>query len=571
MSFAPPQVEAVQQWGTGLGGPESSNWTLTLSAPPPVGGAVVLVVGVGNGWGGGASAFYGLPTTVTGLGATWQRVGYILGSYRGLGIYIGSGADGSGTSMAMTGGYATRYAATAVVLDSGVRDTGVALVTTSGTDFTGLASFSGITAEHCVLSGFLLDATGISRAFTDHNTGDDPAPWDVLAPDQPWSGSTGGDTNSTLGAIAYYAGDGLDTTPAHGFTSDVSKPWLGIGLAVKGTLDAGPPSVAVSLGGSGALAVTVTGGEGFNLSPIELGGTGALAVTVARSATLGPITLSGSGALAVTVMVANEDQDAPEVTTRELSVEILDEVIPQAPTALTVVVVEGIAETDAEFRIDGTLIDTIALDSDGYLGPTSITVPEELGAAGEHTLTVTQGGTTGGSATFTILRDPALHPSNMGPDAQAVDVPGAVRANGTRRWVFQDLLAGGLGSWIMPYNPTDAAPPYSEREFTTKVTTAGRAHVSEGMRVPVDWQFSGIAPDEEFAEKLLAYGNLNRRFYIIDHRGHAFKVIVTNVELVPRLQKIFGDSDKYKTADYIDGHDYTVTATVLDQDWVVPA
>ena len=93
----------------------------------------------------------------------------------------------------------------------------------------------------------------------------------------------------------------------------------------------------------------------------------------------------------------------------------------------------------------------------------------------------------------------------------------------------------------------------------------------EGGTSAVEWQFSGIALDEDFAETLRAYGELNRRFYIINHRGQAFKVIVTDVALTPRLRKIFGDDDAYQGGKVIDGHDYTVTATVLSQSWVVPA
>lgn len=248
---------------------------------------------------------------------------------------------------------------------------------------------------------------------------------------------------------------------------------------------------------------------------------------------------------------------------QELYLAILDPLAPRAPTAMTAVLVEGVPQTAVTFEIDGVEVGDAATDSDGYLAPTSINVPEGL-LAGTHTLTAVQAGaTTTGTATFTLQNDPAAVATTVGADASPVDVPGAVLANGLRRWVLQDLMPGGLGSWVMPANPKDMSSPYLERNFNTQTTTAGRHHVSEGARVAVAWKFNGAAFSEADAEQLLAFGDLNRRFYVIDHRGRAFKVVFTDVELVPRLRTNLA-------GELVDGHDYAVTALVLDQEWVTP-
>lgn len=244
----------------------------------------------------------------------------------------------------------------------------------------------------------------------------------------------------------------------------------------------------------------------------------------------------------------------------EMGIAVLGSVLRQAPTALTVAVANGAPETGLQIRIDGTLVWLGSTDSTGSLAPTSINVPESVGAAGVHTVTAIQVGGSA-SATFTLQYAPSLNPTTMGPDAAPVRIPASVLSGGRRKWVLQDLMPGGLGSWVMPTNPAEMSSPYLERNYTTKMTTAGRAHISEGARVPVEWTFGGLAPDEAFANKLLAYRNLNRRLYVIDHRGRAFKVMITNLELVPRLRKTYNGV-------LIDGHDYTMTATVLDQHWI---
>lgn len=244
----------------------------------------------------------------------------------------------------------------------------------------------------------------------------------------------------------------------------------------------------------------------------------------------------------------------------DLYVTILDEEVIQAPTAVAVTVVEGLAETALTIDIDGTVVWEGFTDSEGTLAPTSVNVPVEVGDAGTHTLTAVQVGATSGTATFTLQRDPAQPDVIVGPDADPVEIPASLLPSGLRRWVLQDLQPGGLGSYVMPHNPESMSSPYLEREYDVRPTTAGFHHVSEGAARVIEWTFQGFAHTAVFAQKLLDYGNLRRRFYVIDHRGRAFKVIFSQVELTPRLrQNVDGQ--------LVDGQDYVVTALVLDQEW----
>jgi hypothetical protein len=173
------------------------------------------------------------------------------------------------------------------------------------------------------------------------------------------------------------------------------------------------------------------------------------------------------------------------------------------------------------------------------------------------------------SETFTLKKGPVAALVVAGMDAQAVEVPGAVEHD-TRHWVFQDLmpeLDGGLGSYILPINPARMTSPHLEHAMSGRHTTArdGQYHVFQAGAIPKEWEFSGYCPSQEMQEALERYRDLNRRFYIIDHRNRAWKVVLTNVDFVPRLRHVFNDV----LTDW--GSDYTITATIFSQEWVTPA
>lgn len=263
---------------------------------------------------------------------------------------------------------------------------------------------------------------------------------------------------------------------------------------------------------------------------------------------------------------------ASEVITMDpvLALTILDDELRRAPTSLTFMMTgarEGM-QVSVYFDSDTVAAWTGEPNSEGMIGPLAINVPNTL-LAGAHTLRAEVGAVVVATAPFTLALDPALAPIVAGADAQAVEIPGAVQHD-TRHWVFQDLLAeseGGIGSFIMPINPTRMGSPHYEHGMTTRHTTAitGQFHVFQTGSIPKEWTFEGYCPDQATQEAMLAYRNLNRRFYIIDHRNRAWKVIITDMKFVPRLRHNFNGVQ----TDW--GSDYTVTATIFDQDWVTPA
>jgi hypothetical protein len=166
-----------------------------------------------------------------------------------------------------------------------------------------------------------------------------------------------------------------------------------------------------------------------------------------------------------------------------------------------------------------------------------------------------------------VLNPPPPVPELIGPDAPPVAVPGAIQPNGTRRWVFQDLAPNGLGSWVMPMNPKTMETPAFSRGLNAKNTTAdvesgGQFHIYEDAYTPVEWTFEGYCPSEEMRDKLEAFHALNRRWYLHDHRGRAWKVTSSALEMTPHLTQIWNGELTNQ------GHDYKATVEVLERDWV---
>jgi hypothetical protein len=249
--------------------------------------------------------------------------------------------------------------------------------------------------------------------------------------------------------------------------------------------------------------------------------------------------------------------------------EVLDDTQKQAPTAVTVAVSGGWPNDDVQFDIDGTTVFTGTLDTDGSLMALSLPVGTSY-LAGTHTVTMTSltaapGYTT--SDTFDLAYDPAVPLMTIGTDADPVEIAAAQTSTGVRRWVLQDLMPGGLGSYILPTNPSTMTSPHYSRllnqDHTTSVA-AGIYHVTEVAEHAVEWQFSGFCHTQEFYEKLVAYSQLNRRFYLIDHRNRAWIVAFTSLDMRARKR---ADVDGVLT-DW--AHDYTVSALIYDQDWKVP-
>jgi hypothetical protein len=134
--------------------------------------------------------------------------------------------------------------------------------------------------------------------------------------------------------------------------------------------------------------------------------------------------------------------------------------------------------------------------------------------------------------------------------------------------VLQDLAPGGLGSWVMPANPRSMQPIPQTFNVDARHSTSvdrGQFHLMEAEPAPQPWSFQGYCPDQGFYNQLTAYGQINRRFYLIDHRNRAWTVTFEAVEMVPRHRQ------KLQDGTYNDwAHDYTVRAVIYDQSFKTP-
>ncbi len=243
-----------------------------------------------------------------------------------------------------------------------------------------------------------------------------------------------------------------------------------------------------------------------------------------------------------------------------------------APSSLVASVFETFGEDDLIFTIDGHEVLRQESDPDGAVEFVSVPVPDLRDAnknhimqPGTHLLEVTQGSGIG-AIEFNVVDPPQAVPEEVSPDAPPAYIPGAIQPDGTRRWVFQDLMPDGIGSWVMFMNPQEMDTPPFMRELTAEPTTAseelgGQFHIWENEWSPVEWTFRGYCPSKEMREKLEAYDSLERRWYLHDHRGRAWKVVAQHLDLTPRLTQIWN-------GEYTDeGHDYAFTVMVTEREW----
>lgn len=241
------------------------------------------------------------------------------------------------------------------------------------------------------------------------------------------------------------------------------------------------------------------------------------------------------------------------------------EVVNQAPATLTVTVTGAMASSAISVEISGNVVATAQASSDG-IAQVPVPITASLGGAvGINNLLVRQ--TVGANdfetavLTYSVTVAPALLPSPQAADVSPVPVPEAEIPSG-RSWVFQDLAPGGLGSYVLPISPASMSSPHYEHEFTSKSTaskSARKFHIFQAATFPKEWTFGGYCPTEEMAEMLLAFRALNRRIYVIDHHGRAWKVAITDLSIIPRLRHVFNG----EISDW--GSDWEMTVTMLDQ------
>lgn len=253
----------------------------------------------------------------------------------------------------------------------------------------------------------------------------------------------------------------------------------------------------------------------------------------------------------------------------QMVVSIVDPVVDQAPAVIMVVISDAVPESEVEVYIDDDLITTVETDSEGAAGPISIEVDADHGAQGSHTLTIKpieedEGLVLEASAEFEVVNEPDPEPTPADPDEAPEDVEGRL-VNGVYRWTFQDLMPGGLGSYIFPFNPSSTDPwPFTRTLVAQPILHGDKAHVWEAAPQGLPWSFSGRGRTQEFHDKLVAFGHLKRRFYLIDHRNRAWKFVITHLDIRMRLRERNHDGT---FTDWT--FDYTVRGIIFGK-WTTP-
>lgn len=213
----------------------------------------------------------------------------------------------------------------------------------------------------------------------------------------------------------------------------------------------------------------------------------------------------------------------------------------------------------AYFSIDGDVVSEVTVANNRSAGTQ---VASGILTKGTHYIECTVDGVTVRRA-MVVQKAPAPEFEPVAADLPPEIVSEAAQANGNYRWVLQDLAQGGIGSWVMPINPSSMAPLPRQKEVNASVTTSvgsSTTHLAESHPKPQDWSFQGFCPDFEFYNRISQYKELNRRFYLIDHRNRAWVVTFNSLEMKPR-KRLHGDDGRYN--DW--AHDYTVKATVYEQ------
>jgi hypothetical protein len=234
----------------------------------------------------------------------------------------------------------------------------------------------------------------------------------------------------------------------------------------------------------------------------------------------------------------------------------------ELPTLLTVIVQGAGALETITFDLDGVDFWTATTDANGDLTEELPIEPQTT--YGTKTLTATSPTKGSSSVTIDITNLDAGGTADPGIDAAPVLVAGS-----SGRWVLQDLMPGGIGSWVMPINPTSMTNPHVSKVVNVRSTTApttGRRHVSESNLGVVPWTLGGYCPNQDFSDQLNAYADLNRRIYVIDHRGRAWKCAVASLEITPRKRQLEDDGTPQDWAG-----DYRLVLDLLDQTFLTPS
>lgn len=388
----------------------------------------------------------------------------------------------------------------------------------------------------------------------------------------PYGGASGDPTTPSVTPIWTAAGSWSADVEAVAPTPERDANWTGTGAweaASAAVLDreatwTGDASWAVDVEVSGLSQVGAAwegvGGWAATVDVITLefepewGGQGAWSAIVAAliEATGGP-----------QLMAMSTPAGFP-VVYKPFALQIVEESeLAETPDLLDVTLAGALPDTEITFSVDGVTVYVDETDSMGDLYPTSIPIPEL--PAGTYELHATDG--TGiGIVEFVVLSDPPPAVTPIPDDVAPAAMPGLT---GVQRWVLQDPAPGGLGTWQMHRNPTVLSGPTFQREVNPQRTTyvGGKHSITEGAQGPMEWTLRGTVVTEEEHDQLLAFGSLNRRFWLIDERDRAWKVVFASVSLTPRTRSSVrpAGATSYELTDWV--HSYDITVQVFSPEW----
>lgn len=233
---------------------------------------------------------------------------------------------------------------------------------------------------------------------------------------------------------------------------------------------------------------------------------------------------------------------ALEVTVRSTSV-------PRSPGSIVVFVANGTPIGSIIFTLDGSIVFTDELDSQGALN--GVTIPVDVATAGVYPLLV-EDVTTGLTVTVNITVTSISTPTSIGVPLESPP-PAVQNTLGTvKKWVFQDLYTNQV--YHFPINPDQMTAPFGKKRITYSATTAvdGQKIAYEGAAPPVEWRFSGNALTKAHYDALTLWFKKEVRIWITDHYGRAWLCYISDFTAVPKRSVQF----PYR-------HTYEITAIVF--------
>jgi hypothetical protein len=220
-----------------------------------------------------------------------------------------------------------------------------------------------------------------------------------------------------------------------------------------------------------------------------------------------------------------------------LMMDMLTPIIDMTPDAVMVSVQGGSPGEDIRFTwsppvsdlITGTTsrpitLATVGSDFEGNILTATLEIPAVY--AGTYEVTAT-GVSSGAQATTTFIVENDPLPQDSSPSSSEPVASISVK------WLWDD---GAGHEWIMQYNPDRMTTPVSRKVLTPERTTAGTGQhiIWQGARPAVQWSFNGTVMSQSEYEELEYFYDLNRRFYITDHRNRTFVVTMKSLNATPR-------------------------------------